>query len=326
MNQLAIAALVCTLLAACAGEHSAQPSAPPAWQSPLDRDHPLVGRIFDVARGRFASEHDLIARALASRYVAIGEQHDNADHHVLQARVLRALVAAGRRPAVVFEMLDAGQQPAVDRALREHPGDAEALAAAVDWAHSGWPPWPLYRPLFAEVLAARLPIVAAGVDRAAAMRIAREGLAALDPALVREAGLDQPLPPAAQAALRDEMREVHCGALPESMLEGMALIQRARDAQLARGMRSAGAGGALLIAGAGHVRKDRGVPAYLARTGAGATLVVGLVEVRSSSTEPGQYAVDASAPVLPYDFVWFTPRASDVDHCAELRARTAPAS
>jgi uncharacterized iron-regulated protein len=312
---------------ACAGQGATPPpSAPLAWQSPLDRDNPLVGRIYDVAHGRFVGEHELLVRARAAHFVAIGEQHDNADHHLLQARVLHAIVAAGRLPALVFEMLERGQQPAVDRALREHPGDADALAQAVDWEHSGWPAWPLYRPLFVELMRAQLPIVAAGIDRAAAMRIATEGTAALDPELVREGALDQPLAPELQSALREEMRDVHCGALPESMLDGMALIQRARDTQLAHGMRAAGASGALLIAGAGHVRNDRGVPAYLARAGAGTALSIGLLEAQPGRTEPGQYAAGYARAALPFDLVWFTPRASDEDHCAELRARHAPGS
>ena len=156
-------------------------------------------------------------------------------------------------------MLDRSAQALVDRARAEHGKDADAFGAAVDWEHSGWPAFALYRPLFDAVLGASLPIAAGGIDRKAAMRIASDGIAAFDPDLAREVAAEQPLPPEQQAALREEMREAHCGMLPESMLDGMALIQRARDAQLALAMRAAGGQGALLIAGAGHVRSDRGV-------------------------------------------------------------------
>ena len=95
----------------------------------LDRDHPLVGRIFDVAQGRFVSEQECSSAWRGARFVALGEQHDNADHHLLQARVVRALVARELHPAVVFEMLDLAQQPNIDRALAARPDDVDGLGA-----------------------------------------------------------------------------------------------------------------------------------------------------------------------------------------------------
>jgi uncharacterized iron-regulated protein len=262
---------------------------------------------------------------LGARFVLIGEQHDNPDHHLLQARLLRALLAGGRKPAVVFEMLDQEQQPAIDRALAAHV-DVDAFGAAVDWAHSGWPPWSLYRPLFAEVLGAGLPIIAAGLDRKAAMRMAGQDLAEFDPALAHALEAAGPLPPEQQAALREEMQQVHCGKISATeMLDAMALIQRARDARLALGLQRAGADGAVLIAGAGHVRDDRGVPAYLARAGAGAPLSIALLEVQPGALRPADYVAQLEAAVPPYDLLWFTPRASDADHCAEVTPHPAPA-
>ena len=47
----------------------------------------------------------------------------------------------------------------------------------------------------------------------------------------------------------------------------------------------------------------------------------GLVPVRDADTTPESYAgADFDAAALPFDFVWFTPRTEDVDHCAEMRA------
>jgi uncharacterized iron-regulated protein len=317
------------LLCACSGgtpPSAAKPAAEPAlsWQAPLDRDHALVGRIFDARSGTYIGEQELVQRVLGARFVLIGEQHDNPDHHVLQARLLRALVATGRKPAVVFEMLDQEQQPVIDRALADH-ADVDGFGAAVDWAHSGWPPWPLYRPLFAEVLGARLPIVAAGLDRKTAMRMAGQDLAEVDPALARALEAAGPLPPEQQAALREEMQQAHCGKISAAeMLDAMALIQRARDARLALGLQRAGADGAVLIAGAGHVRRDRGVPAYLARAGAGAALSIALLEVQPGALQPADYVAQLAAATPSYDLLWFTPRASDTDHCAEIAPHPAP--
>src|SRR5262245_62896057 len=62
------------------------------WESPVDREHPLVGKVWDVSANTAISEATLNARLARSRFVMLGERHDNPDHHVLQAKLVRALV------------------------------------------------------------------------------------------------------------------------------------------------------------------------------------------------------------------------------------------
>lgn len=314
---------------ASSGATSANTTSDVAWTSALDRAHVLVGRIWDVAERRYVDEPTLANAVRAASLVALGEQHDNADHHVLEARLIGAMSASGRRPALVVEMLDETAQPEIDAVVTTHPKDAEAFARAVDWEHSGWPAWNLYRPLFMTALDAGLPIVAAGLERERAMTIAHDGLAAVDPAVVRTFALALPVPADVESALESEMSDAHCGLLPESMLGAMALIQRVRDAVMAKHLSDAAdSNGAVLVAGDGHARNDRGVPALVARSLHRRVLAVGLVEVHHDWTAPDQYAEVFSASAaarpsgpLPFDYVWFTPRASDADHCAELRSR-----
>jgi hypothetical protein len=79
----------------------------------------------------------------------------------------------------------------------------------------------------------------------------------------------------------------------------------------------------VLVAGAGHVRTDRGVPIALAALAPDArVLSVAFVEVRDDRQDPGSYAERFGAATLPFDFVWFTPRVDDSDPCE--RFRTAP--
>jgi hypothetical protein len=121
--------------------------------------------------------------------------------------------------------------------------------------------------------------------------------------------------------MRKEMADAHCGLLPDAMLDTMVLVQRARDARLAERLHASSAdAGAVLIAGAGHVRNDRGVPAQLARAYGAASLAIGLLEVEADLYDPAAYAARFDGTGLPFAFVWFTPRASDTDHCAKLRA------
>jgi uncharacterized iron-regulated protein len=123
------------------------------------------------------------------------------------------------------------------------------------------------------------------------------------------------------ASLRDELVASHCGHLNAAAADRMALAQRARDAQMAeRMLLSARGDGAVLIAGAGHARKDRGVPRVLARRDPQLSIVsVAFVEIETGRLVPSSYAESWHASSLPFDFVVFTPRASDDDPCAGMR-------
>ncbi len=297
---------------------------PNEWSSPLHREHPLTGRIWDVKAARFV-DADTLRRSLAqARFVVLGERHDQPDHHQLQAWLVQALAEGGRKPALAFEMLDVGQQAAVDASRAQAPRDAEALALAVNWAGSGWPDWALYRPVFAAGLEAGLPIVAANLPRAQVRDLVMRGPEALPPELRQRLSLDTPLPEPMEQAMRQEQDEAHCGHLPQEMLGPMVQAQRARDAHLADRLSNADTGqGGVLITGNGHARTDRGVPAQLAARAPGKDVrSVGLLEVDPKLPEPADYAASFGAQSLPFDYVWFTPAMPMEDPCAALLKRS----
>lgn len=323
--------LALLLACGCASSSSSANRAPEShartWRSPLLRDHPLVGRVWDARRGAWVDQPALLAELSRARFVLLGERHDNPDHHLLQAEVVRALTDSGRKPVLAFEMLDVEQQPAIDAALARAPGEPDALAQAVAWEKSGWPDWSLYRPIFAVGAERGLPILGANLPRARVKELVTRGPEALPPETRARLGLDEPLPEDTARAMRAEMLESHCGQLPESMLEPMVLAQRARDAQMAdRLLTTASRDGAILITGAGHARTDRGVPAQLARRAPELPVrSLAFLEVSPESREPLDYAPSDSAGKLPYDFVWFTPAAEREDPCAMFQKQMAPA-
>jgi uncharacterized iron-regulated protein len=300
---------------------------PSPSKSPPHSGHPLVGKIWDVRHNRPVEEPALLAELSRARFVLLGERHDNPDHHRLQAGLVRALTASGRKPVLAFEMLDTEQQPAIDEALARAPGEPDAIARAVAWEKSGWPDWTLYRPIFAAGLERGLRILGANLPLRQVRELVARGPEALPLETRTRLGLDTPLPEAVHAAMRAEMHESHCGHLPEAMLAPMVLAQRARDAQMAdRLLSTASEDGALLITGAGHARTDRGVPADLARRAPGLPVrAVAFVEVSPEGREPGDYVPTDSPGQLPYDYVWFTPAAEREDPCAAFRARESPA-
>jgi uncharacterized iron-regulated protein len=280
------------------------------WQHGLGDEHPLVGRIYQPATGRFVDQATLVADLARADFVLIGERHDNQDHQRLQALLVEALETKSKRPrAVAFEMIPSDRQLALVEYRQTHPGEVAGLGQAVGWAALGWPDWALYAPIAQAALERGGELVAADLSPAQAAAVFRAGPAILKAAMVRRTGLDQDLPTELADGLADELRAAHCGQIPEPVVDGMFRVQRARDAMMADRLATvAGRAGAVLIAGNGHVRTDWGVPWYLARIRPGSRIVsVGLLEVWDS--------VDSAPADLPFDYVWFTPRAGDDQPC-----------
>jgi len=286
-----------------------------AWQYRVLQEHPLVGKVYAARSGTLVEPSELLAALAGSRFVLLGERHDNPDHHQLQSYLVGRLLAQRHDLAVAFEMLDIERQATIDAARSSHPRNADSLAAAVDWEDSGWPEWSMYRPLFTTALQAGARIVAANLSRERARAIVRAGAAA-SPVPVKR--LPQ-LPPAQADALERELADSHCGMLPGSVIAGMALAQRVRDWMMAERLSHADKGsGAVLIAGAQHVRRDRGVPIALAAMGDPHVLSVAIFEVRRDEVQPSAYW-NGVGGVQPFDFVIFTPRGDERDPCEHMR-------
>ncbi len=285
------------------------------WISTHDNDHELVGRIWHTATARFVAPAELSLALAGADFVVLGEMHEQPDHHRLQAEALRDLVARGRRPALLLEMLTPDQEPKLAAFLATKPRDALGLGPAVDWLAGGWPDWAMYAPIAQVALDANLPMAAANLPRPLARAIAKGGLTALDPATRERLGLDLAFDVTIADAMAEEVIASHCGQLPKAAAAPMALAQRARDAAMADALlRAATTSGAVLIAGNGHARSDRGVPYWLRLRAPGRGAVsLGFVEV-----QPGMDAATA-AQALATDYLYFTPRLDDTDPCVEFR-------
>jgi uncharacterized iron-regulated protein len=302
-------ALLCLLTIACA------PGAAMTQTGSDAAAHPLSGRIWDTRARDWISTTELEHRLARARHVLLGEVHDNAEHHRLRRDLLAALVRDGRRPAIAMEQFDREHQPALQRAQNEPAFAPESLKTAGRVDAQGWN-WSYYEPIVRLALDHRLPILAANLSRADAFRVSTQGAAAvLGAAAVSELHLEQPLPDAVRRKLEQVIEDGHCGEAPRNILPGMVAAQRARDAIMAHTLQAHAP--AVLIAGNGHVRRDFGVPYYLARYPQGDdVLAVGFIEVDAAKPAPTDY-VTVGAP--EYDYTVFTPRAPRPDPCKTLR-------
>ncbi|MDP1610872.1 MAG: ChaN family lipoprotein [Sulfuritalea sp.] len=272
-----------------------------------DTEHPLAGRLWDVAAQTFTDETELLRRAASAEALLLGETHDNPEHHRLQAKVLQARLAAGARPALLMEQFDVGQQAAIDEA-RKAGKDPAALMRGWDGT--------LYQPLVALADRAQLPLRAANLPRDTTRPIVREGFATLAVGEQRRLGLLAVWDETREAYMAGLIEASHCGMISPQTRDGLVRAQRLRDATLADSALDQLDQGVVFILGRGHARRDVAVPRYLeARRPGTRVLSVGFVEVGAGMTAPTQYETERIGGIAPFDILWFTPRAERTDPC-----------
>ncbi|CAM3710532.1 putative iron-regulated protein [Pseudomonas reidholzensis] len=281
-------------LGGCQAQQASLPALP-AWQSSEGRDNAALGQIRVLASGQLISPAQLLAQLAEAPRVLVGEKHDNPDHHALQLWLLQALQRQRPQGSLLLEMLEPAQQARVDALAGKAPLPAD-LDKALDW-QEGWD-WAMYGPIVREALQQSVPLLAANLSAAEMRQAYRQPVALTGP---------RSNAPQVKAALLQQVREGHCGLLPESQLPAMLAVQQQRDRRMAERLLAAPQP-ALLLAGSYHMRKDLGVPLHLADLGAkGESKVLLLTEV-GEVVEPGMA-----------DFVWFTAALPEQDYCAQLR-------
>nr|WP_235514220.1 ChaN family lipoprotein [Acidovorax sp. Root217] len=234
-----------------------------------------------------------LLQVLPADVLLLGEQHDAAEHQRLQREAVQWLAARGALAAVVMEMAEQGGSTA---GLARDATEAQAQTA-LQWQDKAWP-WAQYGPVVMAAVAAGVPVLGGNLPRSQ-MRAA-----------MGQAQWDAHLPAPALQRQYTEIRDGHCGLLPQAQIAPMARIQIARDASMAQTATSALQPGktVLLVAGAGHVWRGLGVPTHLG------TQVAAKVVVARAGGEPAAAHADA-------DLVAPTPALPPRDACAELREK-----
>ena len=236
----------------------------------------------------------------ASRLLVFGEMHDQPDQQRQVAEEVRSLAAAGRLAALVLEMAEAPHNTA---ALPRDAGEAQ-VRDALQW--KGWP-WEAYAAVVMNAVRAGVPVWGGNLPRAGHR------------AAMGDAALDMLIDDAARGLLAEAVRSGHCNLLPASQEPGMVRIQIGRDRSMAEVVARVAASAApgttvLLLTGAQHASRDRGVPVHLlAREG---WRPQDLRVVVFSSAGDGLLADERRSAV-------FTPQE---DHCAGLRQRLGTAA
>lgn len=134
---------------------------------------PAKFRVFDSA-GKPSSLEDVIKSAGSVDVLFLGESHDDAVAHQLQAEIFRAVVerySASRAVALSFEMFERDVQMVVDEYLKGQITEARFLSDSRPWNNYKTD----YRPLLELAKERKLPVIAANPPRRYVNMVSRLG-------------------------------------------------------------------------------------------------------------------------------------------------------
>lgn len=292
----------------------------PVWVSSYYRIHPLVGQIRNAQTGETVSRAELGDSLREAAYVLLGETHDNPDHHRLQAEMLEALAVDAGRPVVVFEQIPVDLDEALQSYLSDPDWTPTLLGPHVKWEERGWPSWSIYKPIAEVAKKYHIPLRAGNLSSSMLKAASRGDLSEMQKDFAFQEVLENPLPDVLNERLVTHVVDSHCGMLPKEAAPAVAFVQRVRDAMLADQLLRAQGSPSVLIAGAGHVRTDWGVPYYLrSKPDSGVIVSVAFMEVSEDLDRMEDYAKFYQSDKMPFDYVWFTPSSSIEDPCLKYK-------
>jgi len=280
-------------------------------------DHVLAEKIWDVKAKRFVDKQQLTKNIYTSNYVLLGETHDNPVHHKYQAWVIDTLSAKLPNASVAFEMISTTQGKAIED---EKISSSDELIGILNQHEAGWEYERNYKPVFDSVIKAGYTMHPANFDRNTLFDIVKKGEESA-PQAIKAVLKKNRVNKKDKAVMAKEIEEAHCGMANVKMISAMMLGQRVRDAVMSLALvNNRKDSAAILIAGSGHVRNDRGVPVYLQKEDASATiLTIGFMEVSEDAESVENYAEYWKSNQLPFDYVWFTARVDRPDPCEDMR-------
>lgn len=244
-----------------------------------------------------------------AKVILIGEQHDNPVHHKIQQEILEKLGQQGRLRGVVFEQVDWTDQGVLSQL---NAGNLEKLPSKLEWDKSGWPSYEYYRPLFETAVKYKATVIAGGLPRNRLPLLYKQGYeGAFTAPEIERLKVRKTLDAQGLQLMEKEIFEGHCKMIPEDHVAKMVPVQRSRDAALLRGYQNEAPtdGVTVFILGAGHARKEFGLPTLFALTAPKTRVwTIGLVE-------EGAEALPATA----FDKVWVTEKFDRPDPCVDMK-------
>jgi len=292
--------LLLVLSAACASP-ATQGEASPREEPPPLVGPPPAGTIHRTSRE--AGFRDMMEELARADVVYLGESHDDAAHHGIQARVLEELLARGRLHAIGMEMFQRPFQRHLDDFVEGRTTEEEMLERTEWKTRWGFDP-ALYRPILEFARRNRVPIVALNAPDEARKALREGGRDAIPEALRRDLPAPYTDDPEHRAFLlesfrahRKEGEEPDMGEFERFYL-AMCLWDDTMADSIVRWFLTAPKGAQMaVIAGGGHLANRYGIPARAHRRDGRSYAILMPV---SGEPEAASFAARYA------DFVWVT--------------------
>jgi len=280
---------------------------PKDWQSPFFQYHILVGKIWDTHKNVWLTNKQFNQELLYYDYILLGEAHTNADHHILQAKVINTLVSSGVKPTVVMEMLS-------QQTWHEQPhvwNKSDELQELAGMLNEGWP-WELYAPILQSIVQHQLELHAGNISSDELHRWSNEKSTDKGIDVLREYSYTEDN----FTTLNKNIIDSHCGHANQGFVDFMSRAQMQRDRIMATSLMDKKLP-VVFIAGNGHARNDYAVPMQLRRHFKQTSyLSIAFIPVQEGKDNPQEYLQDELAI---YDILYFTPSHTNEDPCEKFR-------
>lgn len=277
----------------------------------------------EVRSGTSSIKRSHLKSTLYSRnslIVFLGETHNNSGHHRHQAQILKEIIAKGKTPSIIMEMISEDQVKVLSSYRNGPRRETADLRKILDWDNTGWPDFEIYAPIFQVILDHDLTL-RHGASPDETLQGWRRGEHDKNRVSPYE-DLRQLYGPEKAGAIVSSWREqTHCGLMGEEDLGHATQQQLYRDRYMADQVKAALAAGAdpvVVIAGSSHTREDRGIPVYLDLPPK-KIITLAFTEIDPNKPIIGAYIKPGIVEGRPrHDYLWFTEAMPKDDTCAKL--------
>jgi len=253
--------------------------------------HPVMGPREEPAPGPFFSsqktpvnEVDLVTALKDKDFILIGESHNNACDHQIQARIIELMAMEGQEFVVGLEMVSVERQEILDR-FNKGLIDTDQLPEKLGWKEKWGYDFELYRPIFDTVRKHSVNLSALNLPSQVVRSISHYGLDYLSPE--DRTYLPEKLiyPPPDQLEMLKDQFYFHEDLIQadQAMFERFVAAQSAWDTSMAHEAvkaRQVQQKQVIILAGTLHVDKGQGIEHRL-RVLRPESRIAGIVPVRS---------------------------------------------
>lgn len=271
-----------------------------------------VDHIYDVSRQESISFEDLLPHLLAADVIYIGEEHYTPSHLEAAQKILNALLAHQRHPALAMEMFSWDGQQALDRYIQESGFTPERLLEDSHWNTNWGGNFADYQPLVTFAKSHHLQIFGLNPPRPLVRLVATKGLmeALKDPEMknwpVGQLVTDDP---EYEKLIFAQIEACHPG-LPNHAYRRIFEASIFRDEGMAQIIasylqdKSPTAGPLVSYTGGGHIQYKIPVPKRVGRKHPGLKSITIYLEAWDPSKEA---EVRSELKTGIADFLWLTP-------------------